>query len=65
MTSHSRTPVRHHQTELGRLLYPGEGARSGRWGVQFAGMLRQPAAECVHPGNLGAAAAAEGALFNG
>ena len=63
---------RHHQTELGRLLHPGKGARSDRRGVQFAGLPLQPAAEhCYWKGPVplpnarrsGAAAAAEGTFF--
>ena len=48
---------------MGRLLHPGKGAGSGPRGVQFTGLLLQPAAEYVHSGHLGATAAAEGSCF--
>ena len=47
----------------GGLLHARERPGSRRRRVQFAGLLLQPAAEYVHSGGGGTAAAAEGALF--
>ena len=48
---------------MGRYLYFDERPREGRRGVQFTSLLLQSAAECVHFGRSGAAAAAEGPLL--